>query len=63
MQYSEWPRWLQAVVVLPHVFLTMFAIAVWWPKKTEADKRRFNVVGIYLLVFYLVLRFVFKALG
>jgi len=59
LYYSQWPRWLQAVVVIPHVLLAMFATIVWWPKSKE-DWRRFSVVAVYLLLFYLVMRFIFK---
>lgn len=60
MLYSQWPRWLQAVVVAPHVLFAMFATLVWWPNSKE-DRRRFTIAAAYLLLFYFVMHFMFKA--
>lgn len=60
MLYSQWPRWVQAVVVIPHVLLAMAATLLWWPK-TEKNSRRFRIVALYLLGFYIVMHFLFKA--
>jgi hypothetical protein len=60
MLYSQWPRWVQAAVIISHVLLGMAATLLWWPR-TEADWRRLRIVAIYLLVFYIVMRFLFKA--
>jgi hypothetical protein len=60
MLYSQWPGWVQAVVVIPHVLLAMVATLLWWPK-TKRNWRRFGFVALYLLVFYVVMHYVFKA--
>lgn len=60
MPYSQWPQWVQAVVVIPHVLLAMAATLLWWPK-TKRNFRRFTIVALYLLVFFVVMHYVFKA--
>jgi hypothetical protein len=60
MSYSEWPRWVQAAVIIPHVILAMVATLLWWPK-SKKDVRRFSITAAYLFVFYFVMRYVFKA--
>jgi hypothetical protein len=60
MMYSEWPRWLQAAVTIPHVLLAMYATIAWWPK-SKVDRTRFGIVALYLVLFCLVMRYVFKA--
>jgi len=59
-KFSDWPGWLQTLVVLPHAILGFVATLLWWPKSKEGW-RKFGFVAAYLLVFYLVMRFVFKA--
>jgi hypothetical protein len=59
-KFSDWPGWLQTLVVLPHAILGFVATLLVWPKSTEGW-RKFGFVAAYLLVFYLVMRFVFKA--
>lgn len=58
--YSEWPEWLKYVVMLPHALLGFFATWFWWPKDAQGW-RRFGFVAGYLLVFFLVMRYVFRA--
>ena len=57
-RYSDWPKWLQLLVVAPHCVLLFVAVWLWWPKSDE-DRRRFGFVFAYLLVFFLVMHFVF----
>jgi len=59
-RFSEWPAWLQAVVVVPHALLGFCAVWLWWPK-SDKDWRKFGFVARYLLIFYLVMHFVFQA--
>jgi len=42
-QFSEWPSWLQALVVAPHALLGFVAVWLWWPK-SEESRRRFGYV-------------------
>jgi hypothetical protein len=58
--FSEWPNWLQVLVVVPNGLLGFFATWFWWPK-SKKGWNRFSLVAAYLLVFYLVMRFVFHA--
>jgi hypothetical protein len=60
MVYSQWPRWVQAAVIIPHVILAMVATLLWWPK-SKAARLRFSIVALYLLLFYFVMRYVLKA--
>jgi hypothetical protein len=60
MVYSQWPRWLHAAVMFPHVILAMAGTLLWWPK-TKRDSLRFSIVALYLLLFYFVMHYVFKA--
>jgi hypothetical protein len=59
-EFSHWPHWLQVLVIAPHAILGFVATWLWWPKSKESS-RRFGFVATYLFVFYLVMRFVFKA--
>ena len=58
--FAEWPTWLQTLVLLPHAVLGFVMTIVWWPKSGQGW-RRFGILAAYLLVFYLVMHFVFKA--
>jgi hypothetical protein len=58
--FVAWPKWLQAVVVLPHAVLGYFAFWLWWPK-SDREWRKFGWVSAYLLAFYLVMHFGFQA--
>ena len=58
--FSTWPTWLQYGIVVPHGLLGFFATWFWWPK-TDEGWRKCGFVAGYLLLFYLVMRFVFKA--
>ena len=57
--YSEWPTWLQIVVLGPNGLLLAFTTWIWWPKSNR-EWRRFALVMAYLIVFYLIMHFVFK---
>jgi len=59
-KFSEWPGWLQVLVVFPHSLLGFIATVFWWPR-SKLDRRRFWFVAAYLFVVYLVLRFIFDA--
>ena len=57
-KYSDWPSWLQILVVGPHCALLAFANWVWWPKSGKGWLR-FGFVLAYLVVFFLVMHYVF----
>lgn len=57
--YSDWPKWLQILVVAPNALLLGFCTWMWWPK-SDRDWRRFGLVFAYLIVFYLVMVYLFK---
>ena len=59
-KYGDWPHWLQMLVVVPHGILGFVATLLWWPKSNDGW-RKFGFVATYLLIFYLVMRFVFDA--
>jgi hypothetical protein len=59
-KFSDWPGWLQTLVLVPHCILGFVAFWLWWPKSKESW-RKFGFVAAYLLVFYLVMRYVFGA--
>jgi hypothetical protein len=52
--------WLQYLLITPHALLGFVSFWLWWPKTPEA-RRDFGYVAVYLLVFYLVMRFAFHA--
>jgi len=57
--FSTWPEWLKVLVLVPHGLLASVACWLWWPK-SEKGWRRFGFVAAYLLVFYVVMRYVFQ---
>ena len=57
--YSDWPRWLQVAVVGPNALLAAYAFWFWWPK-SKREWNRFGFLMAYLVVFFLVMRFVFQ---
>ena len=57
-KYSDWPLWLQILVIAPNGILLSVATWVWWPKSDEG-RRRFGFVMAYLVGFYLVMHYVF----
>jgi hypothetical protein len=59
-KFADWPSWLQTAVIAPHAVLGFIMTLVWWPKSLR-NRRRFGILATYLLLFYLVMRFVFKA--
>jgi hypothetical protein len=59
-RFSDWPTWLQTLVLLPHVLLGFAAVWLWWPKSGK-EWRKFGFVAAYLFAFYLVMHFVFHA--
>jgi hypothetical protein len=56
--YSAWTTWLQVLVMAPNALLAGYACWAWWPK-AKREWTRFGWVAAYLLVFFLVMRFVF----
>ena len=56
--YSDWPRWLQALIFASNALLAGFACWLWWPKSNR-EWRKFGFVLVYLVVFYSVMIFVF----
>lgn len=58
--FSKWPGWLQTLVIAPNALLGFVATWLWWPK-SKKEWNRFGIVAAYLIVFYLVMRFVFHA--
>jgi hypothetical protein len=57
--YSDWPGWLQFVVMAPNVVLVAITCWVWWPR-SDREWNKFGLVMAYLVVFYLVMKFVFR---
>jgi len=57
-RYSDWPLWLQVLVVAPHGLLLSAALWLWWPM-SEKDRKKFGIVLAYLLLFVAVMHFVF----
>jgi hypothetical protein len=51
-KFSDWPTWLQALVLAPHVVLGFTAVWLWWPKSGK-EWRKFGFVAAYLLNFLL----------
>lgn len=60
IRFADWPQWLQAIVIVPHVILGFVATWFWWPK-SNAGWLKFGLVAGYLLVFFLVMHYVFGA--
>jgi len=58
-KYSNWPLWLQVLVVAPHGILLSAALWLWWPN-TDKDRRKFGFAAAYLVSFYLFMHFVFQ---
>jgi hypothetical protein len=59
-KFSNWPGWLQALVMIPHVILGFVATWLWWPNSTQG-RMKFGLVAGYLFLFFLVMRYVFGA--
>ncbi len=57
-RYSDWPLWLQVLVVAPHRLLLSAALWLWW-SKSDGDRKKFGIVVPYLLFFVAVMHFVF----
>ena len=38
-QFSEWPDWLKAVVIIPHGLLGFIATWLWWPKSDKGWRK------------------------
>jgi CHASE2 domain-containing sensor protein len=57
-QFSDWPKWVQYLVLIPHGILGFVATWLWWPK-SDQSWQKFGLVAAYLLVFLLVMRYVF----
>ena len=59
--YSEWPRWIQILVVAPNGLLGGFACWLWWPSG-DREWRKLGFVCVYLVVFLFVMIYVFHFL-
>jgi hypothetical protein len=59
-KFADWPGWMQTTVILPHALLGFAMFWLWWPKSSRSW-RWFGILAAYLLAFYLVMHFVFKA--
>jgi hypothetical protein len=57
-RFSDWPLWLQIVVVVPHGILGFIAFWLWWPRSRN-ERNKFLIVAVYLFAFYLVMRYLF----
>jgi len=57
--FSQWPVWLQYVVLVPHGLLASFSFWLWWPK-SDKGWNKFGLVAAYLILFYLVMHFAFR---
>jgi hypothetical protein len=56
--YSDWPGWLQVLIGAPNALLAGYACWAWWPE-SKREWNKFGFVMAYLVVFFLVMRFVF----
>jgi hypothetical protein len=57
--FSDWPRWLQVLIWTPNALLAGYACWGWWPK-SKREWNKFGFVMAYLIVFFLVMRYVFQ---
>jgi len=57
-QFDQWPIWLRDVVLWPHLLGLSILTWLWWPKN-DKGWNRFLMVFAYLIIFFLVMRFVF----
>lgn len=57
-QFTQWPHWLQILVLVPHGLLASFMFWLWWPN-SDRGWRKFGIVALYLFVFLLVMRYIF----
>jgi len=57
-RYSDWPHWLQALVLVPHGLLASVMCWIWWPK-SEKGWTRFGLLCGYLILFFSIMHFVF----
>jgi CHASE2 domain-containing sensor protein len=55
---SEWPMWLQWLILVPNGLLASVMCWVWWPK-SDREWRRFGILAAYLIAFYSTLYLVF----
>ena len=59
-KFAQWPEWLKIGVLVPHGILGYVATWLWWPK-SSSGRRKFGIAAAYLIVFFLVMRYVFDA--
>jgi hypothetical protein len=57
-RFTDWPQWLQTLVLVPHGILASVACWWWWPK-SDKEWRKFGFVAAYLIAFLLVMHYVF----
>jgi hypothetical protein len=58
-RFSDWPGWVQILVLVPHGLLGFVATWLWWPK-SDKGWRKFGFAAAYLFAFYLVMHYVFQ---
>lgn len=56
--YSDWPGWLQVLIMAPNALLAGYTCWAWWPKSSR-EWRKFGFVLAYLVVFFSAMVFVF----
>lgn len=56
--YSDWPTWLRFFIMVPNALLAGYLCWGWWPKSNR-EWNKFGFIMAYLIVFFLVMRFVF----
>lgn len=56
--YSDWPGWLQFLILVPNVVLAGYACWFWLPK-SDREWSKLGFVFIYLVIFFSVMIFVF----
>jgi hypothetical protein len=57
--FSNWPEWLKLLVLVPNGILASVMCWLCWPK-SEKEWRKFGFLVAYLIVFFVVMRFVFQ---
>ena len=57
-KYSDWPHWLQMLVLVPHGLLASVMCWIWWPK-SEKEWTRFGLLCEYLILFFSIMHFAF----
>ena len=61
-KFSDWPFWLQMLVIVPHGALAFVMIWFWRPE-TRRGWMWFAALGVYLVTAVLVMHLAFKSEG